>query len=114
MKLLLPVWALLLGVSTVRSQNQAYQITDLGKGLGPRSYAQGVNNHGQVVGYSVTPFGARAFLYKDASFIDLGPLGGKSNYALSINDSAQIVGFSETSTGIHAFLVQGGMITNLA
>src|SRR5580658_6878464 len=75
--------------------------TDLGAMLGGRSAAFGVNNAGQVVGYSDpnSDFQNQAFLYSAGVFTNLGVLpGGSVSSAYSINDSGQIVGYSSTAT----------------
>ena len=74
-------------------QGQVYQLTDLGAQIGTGSYAQGINNQGQVVGYWDTTNGAHAFLYHDGMVADLGLLGvnATNNYALSICASKLIV-----------------------
>jgi probable HAF family extracellular repeat protein len=96
-----------------RVQGQTYYLTDLGAPLGAGSYAQGINNKGQVVGYWTTPNGIHAFLYELGEFTDLGNLGGTNVYALSINDLGQVSGFAETPDGLQAFLYQNGSLTNL-
>ena len=89
---------------------QTYQLTDLGAWVGTNSYAQGINNQGQVVGYWDATNGAHAFLYQTGTVIDLGLLGvnGTNVYALSINNSGQVVGFSESTNGAQAFIYQHG------
>lgn len=64
-------------------------MTDLGAlgGYNNNSYAYGINDSGQIVGYSRTASGDHAFIY-DNGMIDLGIDGG----ALGINNSGQIVG----------------------
>ena len=94
---------------------QTYQLTDLGTTIGTNSYAQGVNNQGQVVGYRETTNGAHAFLYQAGTVLDLGQLGlgvTNNNYALSINNAGQVVGFSQTADGARAFIYQNGTISN--
>ncbi len=98
------------------SQNcaaQSYQLTNLGALLGTNSYAHGINNQGQVVGYWRTTNGVHAFLYSGGVMIDLGALGDANAYALSINNPGQVVGFGETPDGIRAFLMGSGGVTNL-
>jgi len=73
-----------------------------------KSRATGVNDLGQVVGFSVTGTGDRhAFLW-DITQIpqmqDLGTLGGDESWAHAINDSGQVVGGSDTGTARHPFL----------
>jgi probable HAF family extracellular repeat protein len=99
-----------------RSLGQTYSLTDLGDPIGTNSYAQGINNQGQVVGYWDATNGAHAFLYQAGGVFDLGLLGlgaTNNNYALSINNAGQVVGFSETTNGARAFLYQNGAVTNL-
>ncbi len=92
---------------------QTYQLTDLGALPGTNSYALGINNQGQVVGYFQTFGGTHAFLYSSGTTTDLGLLGGGSAYALSINDPGQIVGFAEVTNSAHAFLFSNGAMTDL-
>ncbi len=92
-----------------------YTVTDLGTLGGGKSYAKGINNHGQVVGWVDTGSGyTRAFLYSDGSMTDLGTLGGHYSFAYGINNNGQIVGSADTGSGdSHAFLYSGGSMTDL-
>ena len=45
-----------------QSLGQTYVLTDLGDTVGTNSYAQGINNQGQVVGYWTAADGMHAFL----------------------------------------------------
>jgi probable HAF family extracellular repeat protein len=102
-----------LGLVSYSALGQTYHLTDLGAALGPGSYAQGINNNGQVVGYWSTPQGIHAFLYDSGQLKDLGILGGTNIYALTINDVGQVAGFADTGQGLQAFLYQNGSLTNL-
>ena len=84
---------MLVGSRQVMSVTQ-YTITDLGTLGGSSSGAGGINNSGQVVGWSdITGNSAgRAFLYDGTAMQDLGTLGGTTSEALGINDSGQFVG----------------------
>jgi probable HAF family extracellular repeat protein len=74
------------------------------------SYANDVNNQGQVVGYSSTANGNRAFLWDSTKGLqDLGVLGSTSfgtsfSRANAINKEHQVVGYSSTANGDRAFL----------
>jgi probable HAF family extracellular repeat protein len=80
----------------------AYIVDSNGKGLtelgtlgGDSSYALGINDAGQVVGWSYTAERDRhAFITgpSGVGMTDLGTLGGSNSYANGINDSGQVVG----------------------
>ena len=86
------------------------------------SEAFGINDSGQVVGWSTVGGAARAFLYSDGQMTDLGTLGsgpgaGEST-ANGINDSGQIVGRTTVVNGSgqanqEAFLDMNGKMTAL-
>jgi len=78
------------------------------------SFGSGINNIGQITGYSsvVEGNGVKAFLisppYTTMNF--LGTLGGNASSGLGINDSGQITGSGETANDDnHAFLWDGTM-----
>jgi probable HAF family extracellular repeat protein len=86
-------------------------MTDLGTLDGNSSRAYGINDNGQVVGYSDTATSGyfHAFV-TDASgqMTDLGTLGGNSSYAYGINNNGQVVGEATSSSGpVHAFVSDG-------
>jgi probable HAF family extracellular repeat protein len=104
-------------------------LTDLGDLGGGQSDAEGLNNEGQVVGYSTTSSGdTDAFLYSNGTMTNLGILAGDTDSAATgINDSGQIVGYSGTTStfanynGVPnpgyngtAFLYSGGTMTDLS
>jgi probable HAF family extracellular repeat protein len=88
-------------------------MTDLGTLGGEYSIAQGVNDNGEVVGYSPIDPGVfatpHAFVYGGGSMIDLGQGEG-----FAVNDMGQVVGFYWFTGNIsHAFLYDGMTITDL-
>jgi probable HAF family extracellular repeat protein len=97
----------LLGTFALRSVNaQTYRITDLGNRGGGVSSASGINNIGQVVGYSFTravdKYGNgiyHAFRWdRTNAMVDLGTLKGDlNNKATAINDSGDMAGISSTA-----------------
>src|SRR5215813_10448353 len=69
--------------------------TNLGTFGGSTSFARGINDAGQVVGFSEktgnTP--THAFLWTaSAGMVDLGTLGGSDSQAQAINNAGQVVG----------------------
>jgi len=92
-------------------------MTDLGTlgGSAGASEALGINDAGDVVGYTTTITGTtHAFLYSGGVMHDLGTLpGGNLSKAFAISNSGQIVGFSTTSNATHAFLYSGGVMYDL-
>jgi probable HAF family extracellular repeat protein len=83
-------------------------VTDLGTLGATDSRAFGINNAGQVVGWSVPAGGTpRAFITgpNGTGTRDLGTLGGSYSLAFGINDAGQVVGGSSTTGGqFHAFI----------
>src|SRR3984957_5293349 len=78
-----------------------YQITRIPTAQDANSVALGINNRGEVVGYSFKGDEYQAFGYSssDKTLTDVGSLGGKINAACAINDAGQIVGYSQDANG---------------
>ena len=78
--------------------------------------ATGINDKGQVVGYTVNSSGRfRAVSWQNGTITDLGTLpGGTGARAFGINNNGQVVGYSKNALGQErAVLWQDGTITDL-
>ncbi|HXR78386.1 MAG TPA: choice-of-anchor D domain-containing protein [Bryobacteraceae bacterium] len=94
---------------------QDRQMTDLGTlgGADVDTVATGINDSGQVVGYS--NFGEYTFLWQDGQMTDLGKLapGFVTIRPPVINNKGQVAGSQYGADGSHAFLWQDGKFTDL-
>ena len=91
--------------ASLRAQAQtepAYTIIDLGTLGGTRSYAQGMNDSGQVTGYASLAGDAasHAFRYDPQTGMrDLGTLGGTNSKGFAINANGQVAGEAMLTNG---------------
>src|ERR1700731_2979302 len=78
-----------------------YHITRIPTAQGANSVALGINNKGEVVGYSFRGEDYQAFVYSssDRTLTDLGSLGGKINAACAVNEVGQVTGYSQDGNG---------------
>lgn len=93
-------------VTIAANPEARYTIENLGSLSARNSYAAGLNDLGDVVGYYYSDeWARRAFLFSGGTLIDLGTLGGDSSEAADVNSHRQIVGQSLTDAGEwHAFI----------
>jgi probable HAF family extracellular repeat protein len=88
--------------SVSQSNASGYTFTVLGTLGGSNSGANGINDSGQVVGFSQTTVDSvvyHATIWDGTALhtpTDLGTLGGSYSWANGINDSGQVVGWSFT------------------
>jgi probable HAF family extracellular repeat protein len=106
--------AFLLQATTNAPAQERYKIINLPTPAGSNSAALGLNDNGNVIGYSFQGDTYQAFLYfqNDGSLVDLGSLGGKANAACAINDADQVTGYSQDANGnllAFAYTKDGGI-----
>jgi probable HAF family extracellular repeat protein len=99
------------------SGTPAPTVVNLGTLGGTLSEARGINDNGQVVGYSYISGNSttHAFLWQNGTMTDLGTLGGSSSLAQGINNSGRVAGQSSVTgdAETHAVTWQNGTITDL-
>src|SRR5438309_1414286 len=78
------------------------------------TYALGLNNAGQIVGYYYDTAGYHGFLYSGGVFTPINaPSAPNSTVAIGINNLGQIVGYYTDGTGQHGFVDNGGIFTTI-
>jgi|GEM_PF-583917 len=93
-----------------------YGVVDLGTLGGTQSVATGINDRGQVVGWSLdADVRTQAFLWQNGNMTGLGFFpGGTSSVANAINNNGEITGYSYVSaTNYHAFLYVTNSLVDL-
>lgn len=107
------------GLPFVSRNTPPISIRALGTLGGDESYANAINERGEVVGVSRLAAGQdRAFLWRDGVMTDLGllgPGGSASSRAVAINERGQVVGGSSFGPppSYRGFLWQDGVMTDL-
>jgi probable HAF family extracellular repeat protein len=83
-----------------------YDVIELGTLGGSNSAAFGMNDRGQVVGWSLDSSNrAQAFVWQNGTMTGLGfSPGGNSSVARAINNNGLITGYASSPTNAHAFL----------
>ncbi|HTQ10601.1 MAG TPA: PEP-CTERM sorting domain-containing protein [Fimbriimonadaceae bacterium] len=84
---------------------------------GDNSYATGINEAGQISGYSsaATHGPVVSFLYSGGTMTNVGTLGGSSSQAFGINATGQMAGYSLVGGDAydHAYLYSSGVMHDL-
>jgi probable HAF family extracellular repeat protein len=80
------------------------------------TFARGINDLGQVVGFYSDKTGGGGFLYSGGVYtqISFPSIPVASSLPLGINNAGQIVGFYDYPTGEHGYLYSGGTFTTLS
>lgn len=94
----------------------AWTIVDLGTLGGGFSKPTGINDAGEVVGFSTIDSGntiSHAFLYKNRQMKDLDTPDSPHSYAAAINNLGQIVGVRVSNGSRGAFLYQDGKMAGV-
>jgi probable HAF family extracellular repeat protein len=94
-----------------------HTMTMLGTLGGSQSWANAINDSGQIAGSAELPSGfGHASIFSNGTVTDLGTLqnGIGNSDAYDINASGQVVGYSNTTNGsMHAFLYSNGKMNDL-
>jgi uncharacterized membrane protein len=87
----------------------------------PESFGNSINNHGDVVGASISAGLIEPTAWIDGQIIDLGilpgvvgPFGIVGGFANTLNEQGQIVGFQYANSGVIPILWQNGVPTQLS
>ena len=77
-----------------------FAVVDLGTLGGTFSVAYGINDRGQIDGFSTIPGdkATHAFVLNHGVMTDLGTLGGPNSLACEVRNALQATGLAETST----------------
>jgi probable HAF family extracellular repeat protein len=99
------------------ASSQQYHLSDLGAvGIGNNSTAMGINNSGQVVGQSDTPYSLIPAVWTNGFASSLGTLlpGAAFPTAWAINDSGQIVGTEIDGSSGYSWVFSGGKLNDIS
>ena len=78
------------------------------------SYAQGINDAGQVTGYYFDGTGAHGFVDTNGAFTTINVPGATgSTYAFGINTAGQVTGYYNDATGAHGFVASPTVVTSV-
>src|SRR5690242_7146145 len=100
---------------TAMAEPPRFTVQDIGTLGGRFTTATGVNEAGQVTGYSETADGQiHGFVYANGQMQDLGTLGGTGSLGAAINALGAVTGFAlNTTSEEHTFIDAAGLMTDL-
>lgn len=79
-----------------------YEVIELGTLGGTSTFARGLNNNGEVVGYGTNRDGvSHPFLWRDGVLTDLTPAGQHDGFATIINDAGWIAGRTHNAGALY-------------
>lgn len=93
-------------------------LTELGTFGGIQSYAQAINENGQITGYAEYKVGImeydHAFIYDNGVMHDIGTLpGNNESQGADINEIGHVAGLASVGTNNHAILYANGVMNDL-
>ena len=94
----------------------SYTFTTIDVPGAPATYAFGINNTGQIVGYTLDSASGdiHSFLYSGGSFTTINVPGATVTQPIGINDVGQIVGsFADSANVYHGFIYSGGTFATI-
>lgn len=80
---------------------------------GEGSFGTGINDAGNVIGYSFVGDRTTAFFYDGTEVKELGTLGGKSSAAMAMSSTNYVTGESDVDGERHAFLWDGSSMVDI-
>jgi probable HAF family extracellular repeat protein len=94
--------------------NDKFTETDIDYPGALRTFATGINNQGDIVGYCRDASNARhGFLCSGGIFQVVDVPGASASYPLGINDAGQVSGYYLDGTGAHGFTLINGHYTTI-
>jgi hypothetical protein len=85
-----------------------------------QTFANRINNNGDIVGYFDDSTATHGFLLSGTTYTSIDVPGATATFTVGINDAGDIVGLYCTTsqcvldfTGSHGFLLKGGTLTNI-
>lgn len=110
------IFAVLLILPAISRADIQYTVTDLGALPGDTaSQPTGINNLGQISGWSTGANGSTAWIYSNGTLTSLGNPAAPGSQALALNNLGQVVGQTNTRAldGYHGFVSSNGVMQDI-